>query len=201
MIVQVGSQFPQTSRGLWKGLGRLTGQLVHQGREVLDHFRLLVQQVSLRVQQAGGHPAIAFIPGGVCDNCGGNILPARRLEQCRCVAQACQPVGIDIQHQVGPGLVVDGIAGVHPVRVHQYQVPGIDVVLVMTVAKRALTLGDGAQGPMRMAVWCIADLTAVIDLAQLHMGHTRIAPEQGFVWICHGLVIPERLVIHRGPDA
>ncbi|MNG03023.1 hypothetical protein D3C84_860830 [compost metagenome] len=49
------------------------------------------------------------------------------------VLQVGEPGRVDVQHQVGPGLIVDGIAGVYIARIHQHHGAGTDLEVRLLV--------------------------------------------------------------------
>ncbi len=185
MLVQIGGQCHQRGRRLSYRPCRLAGQSVHQRREVFHHFGLLVEQVTVGVQQAGCHAAVPHVPLVLVYHRCGDVLPVRCIQQSRLVAQCGKPLGIHVEHQVAPGSVLDGTAGVHPAGVHHHQGTGPYVMAFVQVAEGTLPRGDRPQRPLNMTVRRVADLASILYLAQLHMGHACIAPEQWLGGGCH----------------
>ena len=76
----------------------------------------------------------------------GHVEGAKRVAEPGLLLLALQPEVVDVEHQIGPGLVSDGIAGVHLFRVHQHQAAAADLLQAALVEVVAVAAGDGADG-------------------------------------------------------
>lgn len=61
------------------------------------------------------------------------------------IAQIRDPLGIDIQHKVSPALLIDRVAGMNSVWIHNNQSSGTDLQLIVSIEKRADTLSNWAR--------------------------------------------------------
>ena len=88
-----------------------------------------------------------------------------------------QPVRIEMQHLVAPGLIGQGIAGMDATGRHQHQAARRQPdCRIATARKDAATGIDGADGKRGMAVRLVAG-AAVAGAPALHMGQGGVAVE------------------------
>lgn len=134
-----------------------------------------LHQLVMEVQQAlveQGIPARRHVEG------------AKRVAEASLFLPAAQPVGIEVEHQIGPGLVGNGVAGVHLFRVHQHQGAWADLLPAALIEVVAVAAGDGTDGEVGVAVLVVADVAAILHRPRLDEGQGRVVPETVVIRHC-----------------
>ena len=147
---------------------QVAGHLAGQGIRPLHQLVMEVQQAL--VEQ--GIPARRHVEG------------AKRVAEASLFLLAAQPVGIEVEHQIGPGLSRDGIAGVHLFRVHQHQGARADLLPAALIEVVAVAAGDGTDGEVGVAVLVVADVAAILHRPRLDEGQGRVVPETVVIRHC-----------------
>ena len=163
-IVPAGRSEPGQQLATEQVAGHLAGQGIRRLHQlVMEVLQALVEQ---------GIPARRHVEG------------AKRVAEASLLLLAAQPVGIEVEHQIGPGLVGDGVAGVHLFRVHQHQGTRADLLKAPLVEVVTVAAGDGADGEVGVAVLVVADVAAILHRPRLDEGQGRVVPEAVSVRPC-----------------
>jgi len=91
--------------------------------------------------------------------------------------QRAQPARVDVEHQVRPGLAVDGVAGVDRLRIDDHHGAAGDPLACRAVEVGAGAGGDRADGKGLVTVRRIADPAPIGDRPRLEEGQGGVAPE------------------------
>ncbi len=91
--------------------------------------------------------------------------------------QRAEPGEIEIEHDVRPTPIGDGVAGMRLLRVDDNQIAGADLHAPLAVDIGADAAGDGADGKEFVAVQAVAHLAAIRDGTGFDERQLRIAPE------------------------
>src|SRR5690606_31334942 len=137
---------------------------------LVQGFDLRVEQRGVELRQAGEQRRVAAEDRRIRHECAigtGTQLALQRAE----------PAGIHVEHQVGPGLPVDGIAGVYGLRIDDHQRATLKPLARIAVEVGAATRGDRTDREGLVAMRRVADLASILDRAGLDKGQGGVAPE------------------------
>ncbi|MNI15754.1 hypothetical protein D3C73_690580 [compost metagenome] len=109
------------------------------------------------------------------------------LSESKLMLQVGEPRRFDVQHQIGPGLVIDRVAGMHIARIHQHHRAGADFERRLLMDVGTAPRGDRTHGKVLVGMPAVANLAAVGNGAGFDEGQGVVAPEaRGLVGIFGG---------------
>ena len=157
--------------------GRRRVQALLHFREVTHQHALFVQQFGLLIQQHLVQLDQALVQH--------RVAGVRRTERAiplvgtepQLVLQVGQPRGVEVEHVIRPGLVMDRVARVHIAGVHQHHGAGADLEGLRAIVVIAAPGGDRTDGKMLVGVAGVGDLAPVGNGPRFDERQTLVTPE------------------------
>ncbi|MOA09331.1 hypothetical protein D3C78_1291540 [compost metagenome] len=140
------------------------------GSVLVGGVELRVHQLLIQLPQRGKQFHVAAVRGG-------EALEIQVFVKADTALQVSEPLGVDVQHHVGPRLIVDRVARVDVAGVHQYHRAALHLEVRAFVKVGAAPSGDRTDGKVVMGMARVADLAPVADGPGFDEGQGRVAPE------------------------
>jgi hypothetical protein len=119
------------------------------------------------------------------------------LADAKVLLNAAEPGDVDVEHAIGPKVVVAGVAGMRVSRVHYNNRSSTDVFALFSVQIGTAAVYDYSYGERFMCVFGVADIATVVDGTRFDEWKRVIAPESRFASLLYGSDHVRRSSIYR----